>query len=231
MDMNTWWTFFVELPKNYPTLTGWFSSAVSAAVVLNALLSYWKRPVIRVRLDRTAGSYGSVPLIFNEGQPNREEREGRYFRLRVENAGRTTIKDCRGYLQGIRTQTTAGVSNFDSEVVPRGWANFEETKRDIPPGAHFYLDVATLILSADKKSSALYWEKIPTTLIEYLRKFSGRVTHTFEIRIDADNARQRTVPVRFTFDPGKSDLMSRVPFNTQYPGWHLRWWLRSLRSD
>jgi hypothetical protein len=123
------------------------------------------------------------------------------------------------------------VSNFDSEVVSRGWVNFDQKKRDIPPRAHFYMDVTTLILSADKTSSELYWfQEVPTTLLQYFGTVRGRATHTFETRIDADNAKQRTVPAEFTFDPGSSDLTSIIPVNTRYPGWRLRWWLRSRWS-
>jgi hypothetical protein len=186
---------------------------------------------------RAAGQHAGVLRIssFNtkickDSKLFEEEREGRYLRLRVENTGRTTIKDCSGHLQGIRTQIGSQVANLDSEVVPRGWANFDQKKRDIPPRAHFYMDVATLVLSLDRTSSELHWQEVPTTLVQYFRSIPGRATHTFEIRIDADNAHQRTVPAKFTFDPASSDLTSIIPFNTRYPGWRLRWWLRSRRS-
>jgi hypothetical protein len=227
------WAAISDFQTTHQALMTWFSSLVSGGVVLRAFLSYWKRPIICVRLDNTLGSYGSVPLTLKYCKDSKlfeEEREGRYLRLRVENTGRTTIKDCSGHLQGIRTQIGSQVANLDSEVVPRGWANFDQKKRDIPPRAHFYIDVATLVLSLDRTSSELHWQEVPTTLVQYFRSIPGRATHTFEIRIDADNAHQRTVPAKFTFDPASSDLTSIIPFNTRYPGWRLRWWLRSRRS-
>jgi len=72
-----------DFQTKHQALMTWFSSIVSGGVVLTAFLNWWKRPIICVRLDRTPGSYGPVPLLlFKDGKPV-EEREGRYLRLRV----------------------------------------------------------------------------------------------------------------------------------------------------
>jgi hypothetical protein len=82
--------------------------------------------------------------------------------------------------------------------------------------------VATLLLNP----SQLYWERLPTNLYEFLFAYPGRATYRFDIRIDAESARQRIVPVEFIFDPTSSDL-EYVRLVTRYPWWRLLRWLRS----
>jgi hypothetical protein len=95
----------------------------------------------------------------------------------------------------------------------------------ISRATHFFtLDVATLLLNP----SQLYWERLPTNLYEFLFAYPGRATYRFDIRIDAESARQRIVPVEFIFDPTSSDL-EYVRLNTRYPWWRLLRWLRSRR--
>jgi hypothetical protein len=61
--------------------------------------------------------------------------------------------------------------------------------------------------------SRLYWdpEIPPATLCNFLAPFSaapGETRYIFRVRIDAanENARSRTVPVEFLFDPSRNDL-------------------------
>jgi hypothetical protein len=226
--IDTWWTVIAEFPKNHPNLIGWFTSSVSAVVLLRGLWSYWKRPIIKVQLGKKAGSHAPVTILLkNKEGETIGKAQAKYLRLLITNAGLTTIKDCRGHLIKVTRRIGQDVKYFDSERHPLGWANYPQSdKRDIPRNDSFYMDVATLLLSDGR--SMLYWpDPMPTTLAEFLGSFQGKAGYTFKVRVNADNARPKVVPVEIGFDPEKSDL-TFVPLNTRYPLWRLWWWLRAL---
>jgi hypothetical protein len=159
-----------------------------------------------------------------------------YLRLRIQNGGRTTIKDCFGNLVRMAVRDIGGkVFDFAREVHPLGWAHYSSSKqRNIPRGETYHLDVATLLLSEDGGHNKLVWwpyDPWPTNMLEFLQSLpTGKATYLFEIRVNADNARPRVVPVQFVFDPACSYL-SLVPFDTRYPGWRCRWrWRRRSQS-
>src|SRR6516164_4121280 len=80
-----------------------------------------------------------------------------YLRLRIQNHGRTTIKDCFGNLVRLTVREVGGkVFDFAREVNPLGWAHYSSSKqRNIPREETYYLDVATLLLSEDGGHSRL----------------------------------------------------------------------------
>jgi hypothetical protein len=118
--------------------------------------------------------------------------------------------------------------DFDREVHALGWAHHPESnQRNIQGGERYPLDVASLLLSPDEKHNQLYWPDVhKTSMIAFLKSLpAGKATYLFEVRVNADNARPRKVPVRFVFDPACSRL-SFTPFDTRWPGW--RWRRRAL---
>jgi hypothetical protein len=124
------------------------------------------------------------------------------------------------------------IFHFDHEVHPRGWAHYPQSKqRNIARGDKWPLDVASLLLSEDEKHNELWWpDPMPTSMGAFLQSLpKGRAKYLFEIRVNADNARPRSVPVQFVFDPACSRL-SFVPFNTRWPGWRWRWWWRAREA-
>ena len=82
-----------------------FVSGSVGAVFVNAIARYWIfQPVISIQLNRAVGSaYKTrVPPEVAEG----DEKEGQFFsngiRLRIENTGFLTLKDCRGFVTRMR---------------------------------------------------------------------------------------------------------------------------------
>lgn len=136
-------------------------------------------------------------------------------------------KDCSGqvikFTKIIGEQKTLGLH----EVLDLGWSHYPESKkRDIPRGASFHMDVLTLLLPPTG-GSALFWEQLPTNLRDFFFSDGGRATYVFEIRIVADNARPRRIPVEFTFDPERQDLKVIWRKRARYPFWMFwrRWQL------
>jgi hypothetical protein len=123
------------------------------------------------------------------------------FRLHVENTGFSTIKDCCGYIIRLTKRTSKGQIVPHQEVLDLGWAHKNTNPRDIPRGAFFHMDVATLhLLPAERK---VRLPLHPTTLDDF---FNERATYELEILVAADNARPcRRVLVMFDFDPQTAD--------------------------
>jgi hypothetical protein len=138
-------------------------------------------------------------------------------------------QDCFGNLLRITVWDEAGTPfDFDREVHALGWAHHPESnQRNIQGGERYPLDVASLLLSPDEKHNQLYWPDVhKTSMIAFLKSLpAGKATYLFEVRVNADNARPRKVPVRLVFDPACSRL-SFTPFDTRWPGW--RWRRRAL---
>jgi hypothetical protein len=213
----------------------WLAPLLAVTVVVpfaaRVIHKFWVRPIIQVRLDDQADCHGRTPLV--SLRDGKVVAQVMYLRLRIQNRGRTTIKDCLGNWVRIRVWSAGKIFDFAHEVISRGWAHHPESKqRNIPRGEAYYLDVATLLLSEDQKHNTLWWPDPipPTNMMEFLHSLPpGKATYLFEIRVNADNARPRTVPVQFVFDPARSKL-SFIPFNTRYPGWRWRWWWRARRD-
>lgn len=224
----------------------WLASAwaylaplLAAGVLLpfaaRAIHKFWIRPIIRVQLDDEADCHQRTPLVSK--QDGKVAGQVMYLRLRIQNRGRTTIKDCFGNLVRMTVWDGGGKAfDFAREVIPLGWAQYPGSKqRNIPREEKYYLDVATLLLSDDRRHNSLCWplcwpDSLPTNMSEFLASLpTGKATYLFEIRVNSDNARPRSVPVQFVFDPACSNL-SLIPFDTRYPGWSWLWSLRSRRS-
>jgi hypothetical protein len=191
--------------------------------VARAIHKFWTRPIIQVGLDDKADCHERTALVSK--QDGKPVAQVMYLRLRIRNRGRTTIKDCFGNLVRIRVWDEAGkFFDFDREVHALGWANYPQSKqRNIARGDKYHLDVASLLLSKDKKHNELYGpDPLPTSMIAFLQSVPlGTAVYLFDVRVNADNARPRSVPVRFVFDPASSNL-NFIPFDTRYPGWRWR---------
>jgi hypothetical protein len=196
--------------------TGGLAATVITAFVKHCIL----HPVISVRLDRERGSYGPMTVI--EPSTGKFLCAARYFRLHVENTGLSSIKACSGYITGI-TKLARGTKTISKqEVVLLGWANHGMGPRDIPRGAFFHLDVASLYLKQDGRVLQVSHE-MPTSLMPL---FAGdNATYEFEILIAADNARPRHIRVGFTYDANSDDLAFEPIDKTRFPWWRFWKWL------
>jgi hypothetical protein len=199
------------------------------ATVISAFAKYCLfHPVISVRLDEKRGSYGAMEVLYLDPQqkPTGASFQARYLRLHVENTGFSSIKDCSGYITKITKRIPGTQSVSEQEVVVLAWAHKDTEARDIPRGAFFHLDVASLYLLPTGRVLQVA-HRTPTSLAPL---FSGgkAATYEFEILIAADNARpRRRVRVEFTYDPNSDELRFEPVNKARYPWWAWWRWLRS----
>jgi hypothetical protein len=209
-----------------------WASAVSMSAVLSGAWAYWNRSIINVRLGKREGSHAPVTVdIINEKREKIAQVEAKHFRVRIKNAGLTTIKNCSGQLRRvIRRVAGDKPAAFDGDEYHLGWAHHSHSDmRDIQPRQSHQMDVATLVLQTPR-SNQLYIgglnRSLPHTLRDFLSSYKGRATYTLDLLISADSGKPRQVFVELTFDPYQDEL-TFIPFNTRLPWWRLGWILRA----
>jgi hypothetical protein len=223
------YTDISELAAAYP---GWFST-ISGGAILGVLWAYWKRPIINVRFGKKEGSHAPVTVALKNPQGEIFRVPAKYFRVRIRNAGLTTIKACSGQLIKVTRRVVGKAPDiFGGDECHLGSAHYSQNDtRDIPRGVSFQMDIATLVLGSNGNQLFVggLGRTIPTTLFDFLNSWSGKATYTLDVLIAADNATPRKVPIEVAFDPEQTEL-SYVPLNTRYPWWRLWWWLRAQWS-
>jgi hypothetical protein len=195
--------------------------------VITAFVKHWLvHPVISVLyLGEKSGSYGPMTVYQRDKELGLLSFDARYLRLKVENTGLSSIKACSGYIIGITSRARGTETTSKQEVVTLGWANHGLGARDIPRGAFFHLDIASLYLTPHGRKLRVSHE-MPSSL-EPL--FPGDMaTYEFEILIAADNARPRHIRVEFTYDPDNDELGFKPLDKARYPWWAF-WKWRLLR--
>jgi hypothetical protein len=202
-------------------LIGFVGGSLTAAVI-SAFVKHWIfHPVISVRLDERKGSYGGIPFVSSDGQ---KHHDARYLRLHVENTGLSSIKGCSGHITEITKHIWGTRTPAQSDVIDVGWVNKHKSTIDIPRGAFFHMDVATLHLLLEGRKLEVAATQVPTHLLNF---FSDKATYEFEMLIVAENARPRRVQIKFDYDPQSDELRFKPVIKTRYPWW-ARWrWLRS----
>jgi hypothetical protein len=204
------------------TLLVGFAGGSLAATVIGALVKHWvMHPVISVRLDRELGSYGPVTVNhFDKDQNVIATNPARFLRLHVENTGLSSIKDCCGYITNLSKHTASGKTVPHKEVLDLGWAHHPQSpSRDIPRGAFFHMDVATLHLwhlasppQPQRRPRELRPPVLPTTLLNF---FDDKGTYELELLIAADNARPQARPIKIPVvvpsEAAKEKIVSRQP--------------------
>ena len=198
-------------------VAGFLGGSVVAWGIGFVVTHFIMQPVISVRTDD--GSYG--PVLFYETPT--ESHPARYLRLRVEN---TELLDAQGLLR-LRNEHEEAHRHWPARASERGhrsgWAhrnNDKDNTRDIPRGAHFYMDVVTLDLRPGQPSELRLSHMSPTTLPDF---FKDKGTYELELLVAADNASpRRDLRVRFDFDPAKDDLHLTPLDATLMPRWCRR---------
>jgi hypothetical protein len=118
------------------------------------------QPVISVCLDKSKGSTGITPLLVKLEEKGEWtfSHNVRYLRLRIENTGLSSVRDCCGLITGLKKHTAdKGQVVPPQEVFHLGWAHHTESRmRDIPRGRlllHGYRHIRPTL--ADATSSAV----------------------------------------------------------------------------
>jgi hypothetical protein len=201
-----------------------------AATVITAFVKNWLvHPVISVLyLGEKSGSYGPMTVYQRDNQQRLiGSFPARYLRLKVENTGLSSIKACSGYIIGITKHASGTKTISQQEVVTLGWANHGLGARDVPRGAFFHLDIASLYLTPNDGRILRVAHEIPSSLEPLFS--GGMARYEFEILIAADNTPARSIHVEFTYDPGSDELGFKPVDKARYPWWAF-WKWRLLRS-
>jgi hypothetical protein len=203
---------------------------LSGSLMATAISAFVKHciihPVISVRLDRKKGSYPTTEAVEMDEDGNIVNRfPAKFLRLHIENTGRSSIKDCSGYITKITKQVGGVQSKSEEEVIDLRWSHVDKGTRDIPRDAFFHMDVAALYLYPDGGSLQIAGGRLPMSLVSLVVGSKG--TFELAILIAADNARPRRIPVAFTYDVESDELKFEPVNKARYPWW-ARWrWLRS----
>jgi hypothetical protein len=169
-------------------------------------------PVISVCLNSKKGCHGPTTLLGRDAAGNEVRSEVKYFRLYVENTGLSSIKSCSGYITELRKRVGGQEIRAPRDIIELGWAHKSDAPRDIPRGAFFYIDVATLYGTVLSLS-----HKFPTTLLNF---FDDKGRYEFEILIAAENARPvRNIQVKFDYDPSRDELQFTDVDRERMPWW------------
>jgi hypothetical protein len=201
-------------------LIGFVGGSLMTAVISAFVKHLIFHPVISVRLDKRKGSYGTIAFT-KDGQ---KDHDARYLRLHVENTGLSSIKDCCGHITEITKDIRGTKTPAQSDVIDVGWVNKYKSTVDIPRGAFFHMDVATLHLLPTERKLEIAAPRVPNHLLTF---FSDKATYEFQMLIVAGNARPSRVQIKCDYDP-QSDELSFAPVNkTRYPWWKFWRWLRS----
>jgi hypothetical protein len=174
-----------------------FAGGAVFATILNTVAAWYRRPVVEVRLVDNAGCYVET----KRGDP--PTRDAKYLRLRVRNAGRSSVKACQAYLVRIVRREGGRAVNDAREVVDLGWAHRGVGPRDIPVGAFFYLDVASIELIAGGSDRLMIGESLPNNLSDLL---IGPAQFELHVLVASDNAEPISKLVKFGFDQSKPEL-------------------------
>lgn len=133
-------------------------------------------------------------------------QSARFLRLLIENRGRSTINDCKGYITGVTQIVNGNRAPLQQEVLELEWSSGGAAEaRSVPRGAFFYMNVASLDPVQQGPPFVLrfcvLW--LPN---HFDHLFGHTATFELQIKIAADNAAPIDRVVRFDFDPQQQDL-------------------------
>ena len=214
-------------------LIGFAGGSLMATVVSAFVTHLIFHPVISVRLDEKKGSRGPVTIYYFDKDRRQVigTSQAKYFRLHIENTGLSTVRACSGYITKITKRIGGQVTASEEEVIHMGWASYGQgDARNIPRGAFFHMDIATLDLDPAKRST-LSVHRVSSSLENF---FKDKATYTFKILVASDNAHPNWITVKFAFDPERDRLEFEPINNARYPWWcrlHSRreGWIRRRR--
>jgi hypothetical protein len=189
----------MAIPSWLSILLGFLGGSVTS-LFLGRLFTWWERPISSVRLVQGMGCY----VTTSRGNP--PTHEARFLRLLIENTGRSSIKNCKGYVTGITRIVNGERLPVQQEVLELTWASGgANDPRTIPHGAFFYMNVASLdLMQSGPPILQLTVSWLPNHL---LNLFGAAATFELNIKVASENAAAVDRIVRFEFDPQHQDLV------------------------
>jgi hypothetical protein len=186
---------------NWTVIVFSFVGGSLATFIVNRIVSWWERPVLSAQLVDGKGCY----VTTSRGNP--PTHQARFLRLLIENKGRSPIKNCTGYIIDIARIEKGQRVSVQQEVLELCWSSGSSaSRRSIPRGAFFYIDVASLDLIPGGHVLQLCASWFPNHLI-HLLTVAG--TLELNIKIAAENVAPIDRKVRFEFGPHLQELIFR----------------------
>jgi hypothetical protein len=181
-----------------PVLIGFLGGSVMSSV-LAGIYRWWTRPILSARLVQERGCY----VTTSRGDP--PTHDARFLRLLIENQGRSTIHNCKGYITGVTQIVNGNRAPLQQEVLELTWSSGGAAEpRSIPRGAFFYMNVASLDLVQHGPPVLQFC--VVWTPNHFAHLFGHTATFELQIKIADDNAAPIDRIVRFDFDPQQQDL-------------------------
>jgi hypothetical protein len=141
-----------EMKEYLLVVLGWLLGTITPVVgVLWKWLSDWRsRPILNAAFDKDGGSIIDTPFYYPGSAVS--HHSARYFRVKIENAGRTPARRCRAYLVAVQQWSDAGARPnrlFDPLPLPWSYRTGEDAYEpfDVPSGCAWFVDV---VLSAQE---------------------------------------------------------------------------------
>jgi hypothetical protein len=183
-----------------PVVLGCISFAGGAvmAALVNKFTAFLGRPIISARLVEGAGCYVETQI----GNPA-PAGIGKFLRLRIENRGKSSLKDCQGYIIRIVKKQHGQTISDSREVLDLGWAHQGPKPMQIPTSAFFYMDIVRIRLQNGAPTSLSFVGMTPNNIVPLM---TGPAEFELTILVAADNAKAVERSVRFRFDPQKQDI-------------------------
>lgn len=182
-------------------LIGFLGGSVMASL-LTWIRAWWSRPILSAHLVRGKGCYVTT------ARGNPATHEAKFLRLIIQNRGRSTVHNCKGYIIKIKHTANGMDTDVQEEVLELQWSNGKpDDPRSIPPSAFFYMNVAFVDLMT---GGPILWLGVSTMPNHYAHMFGTNApAASFElvVRIVADNCSPIDRAVRFEFDPQSRDLL------------------------
>ena len=186
------------MEKTAPILIGFLGGSVMAWLITK-VHAWWTRPIISALIKSGKGCY----VTTSRGNP--PTHNARFLRLLIENRGRSTIHNCKGYIIGVSQIVNGASTNPQQEVLELEWSSGGAANpRSIPRGAFFYMNVASLDLVKNGPSELRFG--VLWTPNHFAHLFGAAATLELQIKIAADDAAPIDRIVRFDFDPQSQNL-------------------------
>ncbi len=124
-----------------------FVAGIASKIIGDLLIREVSRP--ELRLDFHANSANCVTRTENRDRDGQFVSNCHYFSIRVSNIGRTTARNCRGYLVGIeRLGDNGDWYTVAEDVIQLKWAYSDRSEDgkgyDLLPDMHRYLNIASV---------------------------------------------------------------------------------------
>ncbi len=172
------------------------------ASLLAWVRTWWSRPILSAHLVQGKGCYVTT------ARGNPPTHDAKFLRLIIQNQGRSTVHNCKGYIIGIKRSINGVNTNVQEEVLELEWSSGGASDpRSIPPSAFFYMNVAFVDLIPGAHCLWLGVSWMPNHYVHMFGSNAPAAPFELLVRVVADNCSPIDRFVRFDFAPQSQDLL------------------------